>query len=190
MGFFNIFGKKKGENKIQNQNRKILSTNGGMWALWDYEQYKDITTLEEWEKCFCNDCDILKQIDISKIVPVNMNSDGCYEFEIKIDEALSDRESKYIYIKSEEYLFETDGTAIFSGIEHVDSDVGDDCIRLSLEKGKYSVTVCMMDWEAEPGMQLKNGKPAPGALPDFIITINKTNGSGNYRKSLETFEKE
>lgn len=48
----------------------------------------------------------------------------------------------------------------------------------------------MMDWEAEPGMQLKNGKPAPGALPDFIITINKTNGSGNYRKSLETFEKE
>lgn len=52
MGFFNIFGKKKGENKIQNQNRKILSTNSGMWALWDYEQYKDITTLEEWENAF------------------------------------------------------------------------------------------------------------------------------------------
>lgn len=183
MGLFDAFKKKKTESK----NRKILSTNSGMWVLWDYDHYRHINSLDEWEKYFLEDSDILAQTDIAKIVPVNIRSDACLEFEVKINEALNERENKYVYLKSEEYLFETDGTAILSGIEYVDSDA-ENSLKLTLEKGKYDVTVYMMDWEAEPGMQLKNGKPAPGALPDFIIGINKTEGNKNYRKSIETFD--
>ena len=79
MGLFNIF--KKGSNSLE----KDISTMSGMWALWDYEEYKNISSVEEWEKSFLEDSDIEKQIDISKIVPINIYSDGCFKFNIKIN---------------------------------------------------------------------------------------------------------
>lgn len=180
-------------NKLEKDNYKIIekavSTMSGMWALWDYEQYKNINSLEEWEKCFLEDEDILKQIDISKIIPINIHSDGCFQFRIKINKPLDERESKYVLVKSNEYLLKSNGTTILSGIENIVCDVRDDeCIKFELNKGLYTIVVYLIEWDAEPNMKLENGNPAPNALPDFIISINKSNNNKSYRKSLETFD--
>ena len=184
MGLFNIF--KKGSNSLE----KDISTMSGMWALWDYEEYKNISSVEEWEKSFLEDSDIEKQIDISKIVPININSDGCFKFRIKINEALNERENKYVLAKSNEYLFKSSGTAILSGIENIAKNISDDeCLKAILPNGTLSVVIYLIEWDAEPKMQLKNGNPAPNALPDFIVSINTTTDiSKEYRKSIETFE--
>lgn len=178
--------------KLKNNNNKkiekAIATMSGMWALWDYEEYKNITSLEQWEKCFLEDEEILKQIDISKLIPINIHSDGCFQFRIKINEPLDNRENKYILVKSDKYLLKSSGTTILSGIESIAGNVRDDkCIKFELERGFYNIVVYLIEWDAEPNMKLSNGKPSPNALPDFIISINKANSSENYRKSLETF---
>ncbi len=184
MGLFDMF--KKNNKALE----KDLSTMSGMWVLWDYEEYKSINSIEEWEKFFLENDDIEKQIDISKIVPININSDGCFKFSVKINEKLNERENKYILAKSNEYLLKSNGTTILSGIESIAGDVSDDdCIKMVLDKGIYRVKIYLIEWDAEPKMQLKNGNPAPNALPDFIVSIQQTNDEAKtYRKSIETFE--
>ena len=169
---------------------KDLATMSGMWALWDYKEYENISSMEEWEKSFLEDSDIEKQIDISKIVPIYIHSDGCFKFRIKINEVLNERENKYILAKSNEYLFKSSGTAILSGIENIEKNISDnECLKATLPKGTYSVVIYLIEWDAEPKMKLKNGNPSPDALPDFIVSINTTSDiSKSYRKSIETFE--
>lgn len=187
MGLFDMF-KKKENPTIE----KALATMSGMWALWDYEQYKNITSYEEWEKHLLEDADIEKQIDMAKFVPVYIHSDGCYQFRVKVNETLDKRERKYVMKQSEEYLFETNGTAVVSGIDNIDGNVRDDeCIKLTLDKGAYSVVIYLIEWDEEPGMVLENGEAAPNALPDFIVNINSIkNTTGTYRTSIETFDEE
>ena len=38
--------------------KQDLFTNSGMWALWDYETYKDVDDYDKWEPLFCEDEDI------------------------------------------------------------------------------------------------------------------------------------
>lgn len=168
---------------------KAIATNSGLWGLWDYYQYKNVNSYDEWEKLFCEDKDILKQIDISKFVPININSDGCFQFRIKLNEPLDERESRYILVKSDEYLLNTDGTVILSGIENIDCAVRDnECIRFNLNKGYYSIVIHLIEWDAEPNMKLEDGTPSHNALPDFIVSIQPTNNiNKSYRKELDTF---
>ena len=106
--------------------RKMISTMSGMWALWDYEQYKNIDSFEDWEDLFLSDESIEKQIDLATFVPINMHIDGTYQFEVKINEKLTERENKYILKKSEKYLLKTNGLVFISGIECISNNVRDD----------------------------------------------------------------
>lgn len=168
---------------------KALATESGMWMLWDYAQYQSIHTYEEWDALFCEDADLKKQIALAKAVPVNIGADGAFQFRVKVDTPLDERERSYVHIQSEPYLLKSDGAVVLSGVEYISGDVQEpECIQLDLHAGSYSVVVYLIDWEREPGMVLRDGSPAPDALPDFIICLQSLfRDSGTYRKALETF---
>ena len=169
---------------------KAIYTGSGMWILWDYEQYKGIDSYDDWEPVFLEDEDIEKQIEIAKAVPINIHSDGCFQFRIKVNEELDERESKYVCVKSEEYRLVTDGVIVLSGLENIYGNVTEDeCIKVKVEKGGYSVTVYLIEWAAEPGMKKEDGSPMPDALPDFIVLIQDERTVGKeYRKAVDTFD--
>lgn len=52
--------------------KQDLDTASGMWALWDYDTYKNVNSYEEWEPLFCEDQDIEKQISKHAFVPINI----------------------------------------------------------------------------------------------------------------------
>ena len=169
---------------------KTLSTGCGMWALWDYEEYKNITSYEEWENLFLSDNDIIKQISNSKFVPIYIHTDGIFQFRVKINEQLSEREQKYVIATSEEYLIKTEGRLYLSGIEYIGNEVKEDeGIRLNLKSDSYSVKIHIIEWDKEPGMRLEDGSASIEALPDFTILINKENKANKkYRQKLDTFD--
>lgn len=174
---------------MENSIEKAIYTSCGMWMLWDYEEYKNIDSYDQWENIFLEDEDIIKQIDKEKVVPINIHCDGCFQFRVKINEELNDREKQYIVNKSDEYLLDTSGCIILSGLENIYNDVKEsESIKIELEQGKYTIAVCLIEWDKEPGMVLEDGNPAPNALPDFIILVhNEKNNNKSYRKSIETF---
>lgn len=170
---------------------KILFTHRGMWTLWDYEYFKDITTIEEFENTFTDEEDVVKHIEKAKFVPIFVHSNGEFHFRVKIDEKLDKREKKYISATSDTYLFETDGKAYLSGIEFIDNLVIDnEVIELSLDKGMYEVTINLVEWDKEPGMRLEDGSASEDALPDFIVEIKSIdNKKKKYRTKIDTFGK-
>lgn len=170
--------------------RKKIYTMAGMWSLWDFKQYNNINSYEEWENLFLNDKDIVKQIELSKFVPIYLHTDGSYLFEVKINEKLTERENKYVVKKSQKYLLKSDGEVILSGIEFISNSVNEDeVIKVNLDNGFYSVEIYLIAWDAEPNMKLEDGCASSDALPDIIIGINKVEENNEtYRKSIETFD--
>lgn len=49
--------------------KKDLTTASGMWGLWDYDTYKHIDDYDKWDSLFCEDEDIIKQIESHYFVP-------------------------------------------------------------------------------------------------------------------------
>lgn len=172
--------------------KKDLSTGCGMFGLWDYEAYKNIDDYDKWEPLFCEDEDIEKQIERKHFVPVNIHSDGCFGFVLKIDDELNEREQKYVCVKSEEYLLKTSGKVVLSGIEHIDGGVKDNkAVIIDVPAGNYSVTVHLISWEDEEGAYLDNGEINPNALPDFVILLkSNANTDKLYRESINTFSED
>lgn len=171
--------------------KQDLDTSSGMWALWNYDTYQNIDSYEAWEPLFCEDKDIEKQISQNTFVPINIQEDGCYSFTVRVNEPLSDREEKHLTVKSEEYLFHTDGKAVLSGIDHIYASVSEDhCICFDLPGGYYSVIICLIDWEQEPNAYLPDGSISPDALSDFVVLIKSEQNIENnkYRNSIETFQ--
>jgi hypothetical protein len=168
--------------------RKSLSTGSGMWGVWNYEFYRKIKNFDDWSSYFEEDSDIAAQIKNKKFVPINVNSDGIFEFAVKYAEKPDERESKYLLASSKPYIIENSGVLKVSGIEFIEADVRDDkCITIEIPKGTYSVIIHLIDWKAEPNALDEKGLPTDKALPDFIIEINSagTNMEGNA--ALKTF---
>ncbi|MDO5405963.1 MAG: hypothetical protein Q4F28_01370 [Eubacteriales bacterium] len=172
--------------------KQDLITNSGMWALWDYETYKNVDEYDKWELLFCEDEDIARQIGKKAFVPAYIFEDGCRSFTLKVDEELSSREQKYICVKSEEYLFYSKGKAVLSGIDSIDVAITpNEAIIFDLPEGYYSVTIYLLSWDDEPGAYLENGEINPNALSDFVIIL-KSNADKNktYRERINTFSED
>jgi hypothetical protein len=78
---------------------------------------------------------------------------------------------------------------MISGIEHVGAaaDVG---LHVPLPPGRWSVTISLIEWDAEPGQKDHAGRPAPTALPDFTLLISPEHGApGQYRTKAQTFDR-
>lgn len=172
--------------------KKILSTNSGMWGIWDYETYKHIDEYDKWDKLFCEDEDIIKQIKNKTFIPAYIFQDGSCSFTVKIDEELNEREEKYVCVKSEPYLLKTSGKVVVSGIEHIDKKLNDtNTIIINLPSGEYSVKIFLLSWDEEPGAYLENGEVNPNALSDFVIIIqSNANSDIQYREKINTFSED
>lgn len=170
---------------------KSLFTHRGMWSLWDYEHFKNITSIEEFENTFKNLEDIEKHVKLNKFVPIHVHTNGEFQFRVKINEKLDKREKKYVSANSGTYLFEASGKTYLSGIELIDNIVFEnEVIELDLEKGFYEVEINLVEWDKEPGMRLEDGSSAPDALPDFIVEIRNVDKlKKHYKTSVDTFGK-
>lgn len=171
--------------------KKELSTMSGMWALWDYETYKDVNDYDKWEPLFCDDEDILRQIMQNSFVPVYISEDGCRSFVLKVDEELNEREKQYTVASSDEYFFHSNGKVVLSGIDSIDTNINNDVMEINLPEGNYSVSVYLLAWDEELGAYLENGEVSPNALPDFVLIVNSNADSNKeYRKRIDTFSED
>jgi hypothetical protein len=171
----------------------VIATDAGMLGLWAPSSFVDIVDDDTWDAELLEDEDIARHVAAGVLVPVNIGSDGAYQVLARIGSAscpagLIEREHRYRFIDSERYLFVSTGEAVISGIEYIGAD-GDEGVRLALPAGRWSVTVSLIDWEAEPGSRDDFGEPSPDTLADFALLINpESAATGPYRTKVETFD--
>ncbi|MFL0246077.1 hypothetical protein [Candidatus Clostridium stratigraminis] len=175
-----------------NRHRKTLVTDSGMHCIWDPCYFSNINNYDSWERELLEDEDILQHIDKGKFVPINIHSDGAFEFEVRVGtsevfQQLSECERKYLIVSSEEYRFVSNGYVCISGIEYICNNPDENIGCLSIDRGDYSVTVHLIGWDDEPGMREPDGTPKVEALPDFIIIMNPSLNEEEYRVDLNTF---
>ncbi|MFC1759458.1 hypothetical protein ACFL2H_11940 [Planctomycetota bacterium] len=154
--------------------RQLCATDAGMYGLWDLESFQDVVDYDSWSRRLESDESILKEIGQGTFVPINVGADGASEILIRFDEHLTERETKYRLVGSQPYSLVSSGAFCVSGIEHVDATTAAESTSVGVippSAGKYDVTIHLIGWDEEPGMQLESGGPAEGALPDFIVTI-------------------
>jgi len=172
----------------------VMATDAGMGALWAPGSFDSIVDYDTWESELLEDDDIAQHITRGALVPVNIGGDGAFQVVARTGESsapaqLTNRERKFVAVTSEPYLLITNGDAVISGIEHVGAE-SNDGMRIPLPAGRWSVTIFLIDWEAEPGQADDAGRPAPTALPDFAILINPENHANReYRTQVQTFER-
>lgn len=172
--------------------KKNLHTASGMWGLWNYNEYKHIDDYDKWEPLFCEDEDIVKQIESWNFVPIYIFEDGCRSFTVRVDEELSEREKDYICVQSEEYLLKSTGKVIVSGIDEINQTLSlGNVIELNLPEEYYSVRVYLLAWDEEPGAYMENGEISPDALSDFVVIIkSNANLEAEYRTRINTFSED
>lgn len=125
-------------------------------------------------------------------VPVYIFEDGCRLFTVRIDEEITEREKQYICVQSEEYLLQSTGRVIVSGIDKIDQNINPDrVIELDLPEGNYSVKIYLIAWDEELGAVLENGEISPDALSDFVIIIKfDVDSEREYRTKINTFSED
>jgi hypothetical protein len=175
--------------------RRTFGTNSGMLCLWSKPAFAGIHDCDSWEPELCEDEDIIRHIEAGHFVPINICSDGVYEVELRIgsaDEpaAITDRESKYLTVKSEPYLFRSEGELHVSGLETVCCNPdGDSASAVQLSPGDWDAVIYLISWDDEPGSKNADGSPAGHALPDFLVLVNPAVPGTEYRTKVESFER-
>jgi hypothetical protein len=177
------------------QTSLLAATDAGMHALWNPARFTGITDYPSWEDELLDDDDIARHVQAGELVPVNIGGDGAFQFLVRVGTtgqapALTSREERHLLASSQAYLYLSDGTAHLTGIEHIQADPGPAVPTLTIPPGPNAVTIHLIDWAAEPGAKDADGKPASGALPDFVILISPdTINAEPYRTQLQTFDR-
>jgi hypothetical protein len=102
---------------------------------------------------------------------------------------LSGREERYLLVSSEPYLFRSRGILAISGLEHIGRSPGESGASVPLAAADWAATVHLIDWPEEPGAKTPDGKPAPTALPDFVVLLNPAAPGTQFRTKVDTYEK-
>jgi hypothetical protein len=173
-------------------NRGVYPTGSGMHCLWDQAAFAAVTDYDTWARELLDDRDIERHIKAGHFVPLNIGSDGAMEVEVRIgtsDSAaeLSQRESKYLIVGSEPYRLHSSGSIGVCGIEHVAVPPEAGTGTVTLPPGEYMVTVHLIAWDEEPGMQTDKG-PAAGALPDYVVLVNPAAPGTRFRTAVRSFD--
>lgn len=173
--------------------RGVYPTDSGMHCLWDQSAFASVNDYDSWASELLEDTDIARHIAAGHYVPISIGSDGAMEIEVRLGTpdspaALMDRESKYLVVKSDPYRLHSTGAAGVCGIEYVAMPPSSDVGSIALQPGDYAVTVHLIAWDEEPGMQTDDG-PAPGALSDYVVLINPATPGTQFRTSIETFDR-
>ena len=176
------------------QLRGAFRTDSGMFGVWDSKHFSDINGYDDWEEEFLEDVDIQRHITAGHFVPINIHSDGAFEFEVRVGTTespseLSSREKQYLTVSSRAYLFRSTGELNISGIEFVEATPGSNVGKLQIPSGDHTVTVHLIAWDEEPGARDAQGNPTAQALPDFVILLNQSDSTAqSYRTEVQTFE--
>ena len=172
----------------------LAATDTGMLALWNPTRFTGITDYETWESALLEDEHISQRVQAGDLVPMNIGGDGAFQFLVRVGiggqvPALTSRERRYLLVSSQPYRCLSDGAAHLTGIEHIYADPSPGAPALTVPAGPSAVTVHLIEWDAEPGAKDAQGKPAAGALPDFVVLISPENTTDRpYRTHLRTFE--
>lgn len=171
-----------------------VATDAGMLVLWDPQRFEAVVDDETWEDELLEVEDIVIHIQAGSLVPLNVGGDGAFGVLVRAGTAaapamLTERETAHQLVASQPYLFVSRGRALLGGIEDVSGDTADGVIEHPMPEGRCVVVVHLIDWQAEAGSQDKEGRPVPGALPDFVVLVNPAQpGQGNFRTAVNTFE--
>ncbi|MFJ2744294.1 hypothetical protein ACIO3O_32105 [Streptomyces sp. NPDC087440] len=167
--------------------RTTATTDAGMLALWDPEHFTAVVDHDTWENELLEDEDIARHIEAGAFVPLNVGGDGTFEVAVRVGTTAAParptaREAAHTLVTSDPYLFVSPGGAHLGGIE----TVGSDGYAIPLSPGRHTVTVHLIDWEAEPGSR---------TLPDFLVLLTPVSpvspwdGRGTpFRTSVQTFD--
>lgn len=164
-----------------------------MFGVWDSRHFSNINDYDAWETELLEDEDIERHIIAGHFVPINIHSDGVFEFEVRVGEtgapgSLSAREKQYLTVSSEAYLFRSTGELNISGIEFVEAAPEGNVGTLQIPSGDYTITVHLIAWDEEPGAKDAQGNPTVEALPDFVILLNRSDKMAqSYRNEINTF---
>jgi hypothetical protein len=153
-----------------------LPTDAGMWLLWQPEAFATVCDYDTWSLELEDDVDIVRHIRQGHCVPINIGQDMAAAFIVRVAEPpggaeLTEREGMYLVVSSDPYLFESQGTAVLSGIEGVMG--GFPQAEVTVPPGRWAVTSHLIAWDDEPGAKVGDD-PGPNALPDFILLVEPT----------------
>jgi len=189
---FGLFKKKSGKPAPKTP-ENVFTTNSGMLGLWDYSTYQHIVDYDTWESEFAEDKDIIRNIKSATYVPINIQSDGvfCVDVKLQEDAELSDRERSYLTVSSQPYLLKTKGKVALSGMETVGKEPENNVRIFEVDPGEYEVIIHLIAWDEEPGAKGSDGTPTKDALPDFVVCISsKDNTHQTFRQEVETFRRQ
>lgn len=172
--------------------RGVYPTDCGMHCVWDQAAFAAVTDYDSWSRELLNDSDIERHITAGRLVPLNIGSDGAMEVEVRVGTRespaeLTAREANYLIARSEPYKLHATGSTGVSGIEQVVVPLEANVGTVPLAAGEYAVTVHLIAWDEEPGMQTEDG-PATDALPDYLVLVNPAAPGTRYRTALLTFD--
>ncbi|MFF7183500.1 hypothetical protein [Streptomyces sp. NPDC008121] len=171
-----------------------VTRDAGMLVLWDPQRFEAVVDDDTWEDELLDDEDIVRHIQAGALVPLNVGGDGAFGVLVRSGTAaaparLTEREAAHQLVASQPYLFVSRGRALVGGVEDVSGDAPDGVIEHLVPEGRHAVVVHLIDWQAEAGSQDKDGRPVPGALPDFVVLVNPAQpGQGAFRTAVHTFE--
>ena len=176
--------------RVVNSNslRGVYGTDAGMHGLWDPVAYNNVHDEFSWEKAFIDDNEIVNYIKNGNFVPIYIYSDGSSAIELRIgteDERarLTAQEESWCKLKSEKYLYISNGVANISGIEHVNHTPASTVGGVNLKKGRWEVVVNYLEWPSS----IYNEKTS--YPPEFLVTINpESDRLFKYRSKVNTFD--
>jgi hypothetical protein len=169
-----------------------VATSAGMCALWQPEHFAHVTDLDSWEDEVAEDSALIRHMESGAFVPLNVGGDGAFQITVRGGSGnveLSDREASYVLVSSQPYLLDSRGAVALGGLESVGGAMRQDAIDIPVEEGRYSVTVYLLDWKAEPGSLATEGNPSVSALPDFLVELKEAPAPGGYRTKVNTFDR-
>lgn len=172
--------------------RTCCTTEIGICGLWDPGSFPMVYDARTWEAEVGNEPGMLRHMAGGYVVPLIVNCPGTFDFEVRVNwsgerGSLDEREAALEVASSEAYLFRSSGLVCFGGLECLDCVPSNDAGALDIEPGDYECRVHLLAWNEEPGCLTETGMKANEALPDFVVLLDRAEGSFRGSLSLQTF---
>lgn len=162
-------------------------TDAGMLAMWRGSAFQDVVGYDAWEMKVNDRLD--EAIRAGELVPIGVQADGAFGVRVAVSpDSASPRESRYTLVVSDPYLLVSDGSPTYLGGLEAVGDAASNPITVHLPPGRFCVRVALVAWDDEPGARGPDGRPVPGALEDFLVSMTPSTGDEVFRTSEFTFD--
>lgn len=160
-----------------------------MCGLWDPTHFPMVYDEEGWMDTLGDEVDLVRQVAGGYFVPVRLNTPGVFDYELRLEPGLSERESAYLAASSRRFLFRSSGTVCFGDYRHLEAVASERVGVLPVNAGEYVVQAHILSWDREPGAVNEQGYRNDGFLPDLLITLEPAPPGFMSPGSLQSFVK-